>query len=81
MLQKDGRIANVELARRVSMAPSAVLERVRKLERRGIVQGFEAVVDHAAVDKSLTAFTSVHVTEAVGATDTGQRLARVPGVL
>jgi Lrp/AsnC family leucine-responsive transcriptional regulator len=81
ILQEDGRIANVELARRVSMAPSAVLERVRKLERRGIIHGFEAVVDHAAVDKSLTAFTSIHCTEAVGVTDAGQQIASVPGVL
>jgi Lrp/AsnC family leucine-responsive transcriptional regulator len=80
-LQKNGRMQNAELARRVSMAPSAVLERVRKLERRGVIRGYEAVVDHVEAGKSLTAFTSVHCTEAVGATDTGKLLAQVSGVL
>jgi Lrp/AsnC family leucine-responsive transcriptional regulator len=79
ILQMNGRVSNAEVARRVGMAPSAVLERIRKLERKGVIQGYEALVDPKTVGKRLTAFTAVHVSESVGSTDTGARLAEVEG--
>ncbi len=39
ILQADGRTTNVDLARQVGMAPSAVFERVRRLEQRGVITG------------------------------------------
>ena len=42
ILQEDGKVTNADLARRVGMAPSGVLERVRKLESRGVILGFAA---------------------------------------
>ena len=81
ILQSDGRVSNVEIARKVDRAPSAVLERVRKLERGGYIQGFEAILDAKALGFGLTAFTQVRVSEAVGSFDTGQQLAEVSGVL
>lgn len=81
ILQNNGRTSNAEVARRVGMAPSAVLERIRKLERKGVIQGYEALVDPKTVGKRLTAFTAVHASEAVGSTDTGARLAEIEGVL
>ncbi len=59
LLQEDGRIANAELARRIGMAPSAVLERVRKLEERGAIKSFEARLDPKQIELGLTAFTLV----------------------
>ena len=44
-LQKDGRASFAELARAVSMSPSAVAERVRRLEEAGVIAGYRAVVD------------------------------------
>ncbi len=44
-LQANARIANVELARLVDLAPSTTLERVRRLEERGLIQGYHAVLD------------------------------------
>ncbi|MCP4719899.1 MAG: winged helix-turn-helix transcriptional regulator, partial [Desulfobacteraceae bacterium] len=41
ILQKKARIPNVEVARTIGMAPSAVLERIKKLEARGIIEGYE----------------------------------------
>ena len=38
-LQKDGRISNVELSKRVGLSPTPCLERVRRLERQGFIQG------------------------------------------
>lgn len=81
LLQDNGRITNAEIARQVNMAPSAVLERMRKLERKGIIKGFEAVLNPKDVGYTLTAFTFVRADEGVGSTDIGRGLSRVPGVL
>ncbi|WP_027721415.1 Lrp/AsnC family transcriptional regulator [Maridesulfovibrio zosterae] len=81
ILQNSGRVSNADIARKVGMAPSAVLERVRKLERKGILVGYEAIVDPKSVGRSLTAFIFVNVNEGVGATSTGADLSQVPGVL
>ncbi len=80
ILQENARTSNADIARAVSMAPSAVLERVRKLERKGVITGYEARIDPSAVELDLTAFTFVKTEEPVGAIDTGQQLAGVPGV-
>ncbi|MFD9778049.1 Lrp/AsnC family transcriptional regulator [[Kitasatospora] papulosa] len=45
VLQRDGRATFAELARAVSMSPSAVTERVRRLEEVGVIRGYTAVVD------------------------------------
>ncbi len=81
ILQDNGRTSNAEIARQVNMAPSAVLERMRKLERKGIIKGFEAVLNPKDVGYTLTAFTFVRADEGVGSTDIGKGLSRVPGVL
>ena len=80
ILQENARTSNADIARAVSMAPSAVLERVRKLERKGVITGYEARIDPSCVDLDLTAFTFVRTEEPVGAIDTGEQLAAVPGV-
>ena len=41
ILQEKARVPNAEVARQVGMAPSAVLERIRKLEERGFIEGYE----------------------------------------
>ncbi len=81
ILQDNGRTSNADLARAVGMAPSAVLERMRKLERKGVIRGFEAVLRPKDVGFTLTAFTFVRADEGVGTLDIGKELARVPGVL
>lgn len=81
ILQENARTSNAEIARRVGMAPSAVLERIRKLERTGVIQSYEARVDPKALGLGLTAFTKVRVDEAVGSVDVGEDLARLGGVM
>ena len=76
ILQKDARIANAEIARQVGLAPSAVLERIRKLEERGVIKGFETKLDAAAVDYGLTAFVAVRTHECCDETD--KFLAEIP---
>src|SRR5262249_11676201 len=48
-LQTDGRLTNVELAERVRLSPSPCLRRVRALERSGVIRGYRADIDPAAV--------------------------------
>lgn len=81
LLQENARTANAELARRVGMAPSAVLERVRKLEERGVIRGYAARIEPRALGLGLTAFLFVRAEERVGAPETAELLAALPEVL
>ncbi|MET9347485.1 Lrp/AsnC family transcriptional regulator [Streptomyces termitum] len=55
-LQARGRASYAELARAVSMSPSAVTERVRRLEEVGVITGYTAVVDHERLGLPILAF-------------------------
>lgn len=80
ILQKNARTSNAEIARAIGMAPSAILERIRKLERKKVIQGYETRINPKALGLGLTAFTFVSVDEAVGAITSGELLARIPEV-
>jgi Lrp/AsnC family leucine-responsive transcriptional regulator len=60
-LQASGRITNAELAEQVSLSPSACLRRVQKLEADGVIAGYAARVDPAAVGLGLQAFVRVQL--------------------
>ena len=60
ILQKKARIPNVEVSRQVGLAPSAVLERIRKLEKQGIIEGYEVRLNPSYFTKSLVAFVTVY---------------------
>ena len=79
-LQSDARISNAEIGRRVGLAPSAVFERIRKLEERGAVRGYNANIDPAAVDLGLLAFVLVRADERGGAPRTEAALVAIPEV-
>ncbi|HYW09317.1 MAG TPA: Lrp/AsnC family transcriptional regulator [Longimicrobium sp.] len=79
-LQENARTSNAEIARRLGMAPSAILERVRKLEERGVIQGYAATVNPEALGLGLTAFIFVRSSERVGQPDTSRALAAMPEV-
>jgi Lrp/AsnC family leucine-responsive transcriptional regulator len=59
ILQAQGRISNVQLAERVGLSPPAVLERVRKLEERGVITGYTALVDNKKVGMGTVSFVAV----------------------
>ena len=79
-LQQDARMSNAALARELHMAPSAILERIRKLEERGLIRGYEARLDAAALGWGLLAFVFVRTDEGLGPNRTAERLAAIPGV-
>jgi DNA-binding Lrp family transcriptional regulator len=60
-LQEDGRITNVELARRVGISAPPCLRRVRSLEEAGYIKGYRALLDQQALGCELTAFAMVHL--------------------
>lgn len=60
-LERDGRISNNDLAARVGLSPSPCLRRVRRLEMDGVIRGYRAVVDPAAVGRSLRVFAGVRL--------------------
>ena len=58
-LQEDGRVSNVELANDVGISSSPCWRRVRELERRGVISGYVALVDAAAVGLPVSVFVQV----------------------
>ena len=80
ILQKDGRVSNVDMARELGMAPSAILERKKKLEKSGIIKGYEVRLDAKALGLPLNVFIQVRTEEPVGKTNVGHRLAELPNI-
>lgn len=79
-LQANARVSNADIARQLGMAPSAILDRIRKLEQRGVILGYTTLIAPAAVGLGLTAFILVRTEERVGSGAIGQALSRIPEV-
>ncbi len=58
-LSANGRISNIDLADRCGLSPSACLRRVQELERRGVIAGYRAVLDRAALGVGFVAYATV----------------------
>ena len=61
-LQADARISFAELGRRVGLTTPAVIERIRKLEDRGIISGYRAEIDTTKVGRPIMAFVRMSIT-------------------
>lgn len=62
ILQEKARIPNVEVSRQVGLAPSAVLERIRKMEKQGVIDGYEVRLNPEMFNRSQLAFVHVEIT-------------------
>jgi DNA-binding Lrp family transcriptional regulator len=60
-LRQDGRLSNVELARRVGLTPPPCLRRVKRLEDEGVIQGYRAKIDPAAEGKGMEVIVTVEI--------------------
>jgi Lrp/AsnC family leucine-responsive transcriptional regulator len=80
ILQKKARTPNVEVARQVGLAPSAVLERIRKLEKQGIIEGYEVRLNPEFFDRGLIAYLTVKTSEFADESEIGKKLAYRPKV-
>lgn len=81
ILQENARTSNAEIARQVGLAASAVFERVRKLEERGVIQGYAARVNPKLVGLPLLAYIFVRDDEKPGEEETSRLVAEIPEVL
>ena len=81
ILQYNARTSQVELARSVGLAPSAVTERLKKLESKGVIRDYVALIDPHVVDRGLLAFVSVRTSEHGPDMPSAVELSRIPEVL
>ena len=81
ILQQNARETQADIARAVGLAPSAVLERIRKLEARGVIRGYVTQLDPRALDQSMLAFVSVRSDHGPGDDSVARSLADCPEVL
>lgn len=79
-LSADGRVSYTDLAERVGLSVSAVHQRVRRLEQRGVVKGYGARLDYEAVGLPLTAFVAIRPIDAAAPDDAPERLAKLPEI-
>ena len=61
-LQKDGRISYAELARRVGLTTTPCLERVKRMEREGVIAGYTTLLDPASLKAALVVFVQIRLT-------------------
>lgn len=81
LLQENARMTQADIAKAVGLAPSAVLERMRKLDAKGAVREYVARVDPRLVDRALLAFVSVRTTEHGPDMPSAIQLSKIPEVL
>lgn len=60
-LEKDGRLSNTELARRVSLTPAPCLRRVQRMERAGVIRGYRAIIDPRSAGQGFEVIVSVDI--------------------
>lgn len=77
LLSADGRMSFTDLGKATGLSTSAVHQRVRRLEQRGVIKGYAAVVDADAVGLPLTAFISVTPLDPAAPDDVPERLADI----
>ena len=81
ILQYNARTTQSELAKAVGLAPSAVLERLRKLEAKGIIRDYVALIDPHVVGRGMLAFVAVRTSEHGPDMPSAIELSRIPEVL
>ena len=80
-LQPNSYLSNVELSKKLGMAPSAVLERVKKLEQKGIITGYPTRINPEALNLNLLAFIFIKSSEGPGNETVAKQLAKLPEIL
>ncbi len=80
LLVKDGRMSYTDLGKATGLSTSAVHQRVRRLEQRGVIRGYAAVVDPEQVGLPLTAFISAKPFDPSAPDDIAERLAEIPEI-
>ena len=80
ILQDNGRTSTAEIGRRLDLAQSTIYERIRDLERQGVIRGYTARLSPHSVGLDLVAFVLVRTAGRGQAVETGCRLAEIDEV-
>jgi Lrp/AsnC family leucine-responsive transcriptional regulator len=80
LLARDGRMSFTELARQTGLSVSAAQQRVRRLERRGVITGYAALIDPGDAGLPLTAFVSIKPFDPAAPDDAPARLAHLRAI-
>jgi len=80
LMQDNARVSNADIARELNMAPSAVLERVKKLEQKQVILQYTTRLNPAALQQKLLAFIFIKAADGLGSIDTAEELAKLPEV-
>jgi len=80
LLCRNGRMSFTDLSRETGLSVSATHQRVRRLERRGVIRGYAAVIDPADAGLPLTAFVSIKPFDPAAPDDTADRLAHLSAI-
>ena len=80
LMQENARISNADLARELNMAPSAVLERVKKLEQKNVILQYTTRLNPSPLHQKLLAFVFMKAADGLGCSTTGKALAKIPEV-
>jgi len=80
LMQENARISNADLARELGMAPSGILERVKKLEQKNVILQYTARINPDALQQKMLAFIFMKASDGPGCTDTAEALSKIPEV-
>ncbi len=80
LMQENARISNADIARDLNMAPSAVLERVKKLEQKQVILQYTTRLNPSALQQKLLAFIFIKAADGLGSINTAEELAKLPEV-
>lgn len=78
--QDNACISNADLAKTLGMAPSAMLERVRKLEKKGIIESYNARINPLALNQKLLAFIFIKTSSAPCDCNQDEAISKLPGI-
>ncbi len=80
LLASDGRMSFTELARRTGLSVSAAQQRVRRLEERGVIKSYAAIINADEIGLPLTAFVSIKAFDPAAPDDAPERLAYLTAI-
>ena len=81
ILQENARTSNAQIGRELGLAPSGIHERIKKMEQKGVINGYHARLDRKKLGFGVTAFMFVKTYDRVGSVASASRLAAIDEVL
>ncbi|MBA8795000.1 Lrp/AsnC family leucine-responsive transcriptional regulator [Friedmanniella endophytica] len=81
LLAHDGRMSYTDIGRETGLSTSAAQQRVRRLEQRGVIKGYRAVIDPASIGAMLTAFVQIQPFAADQPDDTPELVSHIPQIV